>query len=340
MSPPSDAATERRDRHRTAHAVSAPIRLFDIPHHAVQTRPYAPRRRQRAMRVALWSAGGAIASCLIGLASLFAMIRWQEHATPRIVALMYHRFVTDSQYARLTGDERIYCVSTTQFAAHLRRLREEGYVCISLAQLRAFLRHAAALPPKPVLITIDDGCRSVATHAVPLLRDHGARAVLFLTTDPGARVFAGQTGDAAIDSDRAQLTASELRALDPNVIEFGAHGHTHEPLDKLTDNRLSRELAQSRLMVEAVTGAAVDAMAVPGNWYDQRVLDRAADTGYEMVFVSDPGAIHAGANPLQLPRLNVSGTYSDTTLMDRMSPSALTNRRFRWMLTHWRWISR
>lgn len=222
----------------------------------------------------------------------------------RVLCLMYHRFVFPQEYAALSGDERIYSIPVDRFEQQLAELQRQGFRAIDTADAVAFANGKASLRDPSVLITIDDGNRSVLTLAEPLLRKYGLRATLFVTTDPAAFVF-----DPA-RPDQARLTDDEIRSIDPTVIDVQAHGVTHRPLRDLSDDELKHELRDARKALGLLTGRPVVYLAIPGNWYDDRVLKFARRAGYEAVFVSDKGQIRPGSDLFRLPRHIVQGYKS------------------------------
>ncbi|RIK65817.1 MAG: hypothetical protein DCC65_11850 [Planctomycetota bacterium] len=233
-----------------------------------------------------------------------------------IICLMYHRFVTSADYAGLAGDERVYSIPVERFEEQLAELRRWGYRAIGADEAVAFARGEGRPPHPAVLITIDDGNRSALTMAEPLLRKYGMRATLFVTTDPCAFVFDAERPD------RARLTDDEIRSLDPRVLDVQAHGATHRPLRDLSDRELAAELRESREVLSNLTGRRVAYMAVPGNWYDERVLTFARREGYDAVFVSDRGRIVPGTNPYRMPRYTVQGYKSLGGFRKLIAPGA------------------
>ncbi len=91
--------------------------------------------------------------------------------TIELPILMYHHIATDP--ARL-GD---YVVSPETFENDLKYLSRLGYTSISLSELIAYADGTGALPEKPVMITFDDGQRSFAEYALPLLEKYNMCAV-------------------------------------------------------------------------------------------------------------------------------------------------------------------
>jgi len=264
---------------------------------------------------------GIAGVAIIALVASMAYVYGSEARSPRLVCLMYHRFVTDKEYRSCRGSERVYSLPVSQFEDQLRYLRDHGYSSVTMSDAVAFARGERELPPSSVLITIDDGCRSVLTRAAGLLRRYGMKAILFVTTDPNAYVF--EKGG----MDQARLSDDELRAIPGDVIELGAHSVTHHPLTTLADPELMNELRGSREVLERVLGRSVRFMAVPGGWYDDRVRRAAIAAGYEGVCASSVGSVRPGCDPFEMPRINVSGTYGLPAFRRYLSPSGIAQRR-------------
>jgi len=173
---------------------------------------------------------------------------------------------------------------------------------VSLEAARAFLDGQRTLPEGAVLVTIDDGCRSTLTDALPVLERHGIPAVVFLP--------AGLIGDAAgaRTFGEATLDWRDAAALLARGVAVGAHGWSHRSLGRLTEDDARADATLARRTLEDRLGVAVTAFAYPfGTRQDfspttERVL---REVGYRLAFTSQHGAIRAGENPLALPRIKV-----------------------------------
>jgi peptidoglycan/xylan/chitin deacetylase (PgdA/CDA1 family) len=77
-----------------------------------------------------------------------------------------------------------------EFEEHMRFLASSCRA-LSLAELLAVRRGEAPLPSRAVLVTFDDGYRSVAEHAWPIMRRHGVPLTLFVPT-----AYPGRPGNA------------------------------------------------------------------------------------------------------------------------------------------------
>jgi len=68
-------------------------------------------------------------------------------------------------------------VTAASFREDLTTLHLEGYTPVSAEDLLRFSEKKEPLPPKPVLLTFDDGYRSFCTEAFPILEETGTPAV-------------------------------------------------------------------------------------------------------------------------------------------------------------------
>lgn len=211
----------------------------------------------------------------------------------RLRVLTYHRF------GHAKRDP--WCVTPAAFEAQMRWLAEHK-LAVPLDQLLGFVRGEIQLATDSVLVTMDDGYRSVLTVAAPILRHYAVPSVTFVTTraigDPDAGRGAGEDF----------LTWDQLAELGSAGITVGSHGHTHSSMAQIAPEQVRMEGLQSKQLIESRTGTAVTSFAYPyGMRNDEspataRIL---AECGYDTIFVSQHGTIRPGANPLRLPRIKV-----------------------------------
>ena len=94
-----------------------------------------------------------------------------------VPVLCYHQFTRAAEASHRME------VPIAEFRRQMQYLVDAGYRVVPLEDLKAFLGGSAALPPKTVVLTVDDGYRSFYELARPVLRDLGLPATLFLYTD-------------------------------------------------------------------------------------------------------------------------------------------------------------
>jgi peptidoglycan/xylan/chitin deacetylase (PgdA/CDA1 family) len=136
-----------------------------------------------------------------------ATVEAQERgANPPIPILVYHRF------GAVVADTMT--ITTATFAAHLRYLRDYGYTIIPLRQ---FVRYrqglAETLPPRAVILTVDDAHKSVYTEMLPLVKQYQIPVTLFVYPS-------------AISNASYAMTWEQLRELQETGL-FEIQSHTY-----------------------------------------------------------------------------------------------------------------
>ena len=123
------------------------------------------------------------------------------------------------------GDADRYAISTTNFVAQIDWLIASGYRPVSLDEVMRASRGDGPLPKKAVLLTFDDGLRSVYTRAFPVLRAYRVPAVVAVVTD-----WIGMPAETRVpygvrDFSRDDfMTWAQLREMqDSGLVEIASH---------------------------------------------------------------------------------------------------------------------
>jgi len=173
----------------------------------------------------------------------------------RLPILVYHkidRIPPGSRYPK-------NYVTPEQFAAQLAFLARHGYTSISFLDYLAYRRGERRLPRRVIILTFDDGYRLTRTIALPLMRQYGFGATIFLVT-----AYVGKTN--LWDADEIQeplLDASDIRDMQETGIEFGSQTATHAHLAALRPVEVLRELRTSREQLGALLGKPVAVLSYP-----------------------------------------------------------------------------
>jgi peptidoglycan/xylan/chitin deacetylase (PgdA/CDA1 family) len=165
-----------------------------------------------------------------------------------------------------------WSVSPGDFDEHMALLKERGCTAMTVSGYAATLRGLAPLPPRPVLITFDDGFADLVSAALPVLRRYGFTATAYVIT---SRVGAPRTAGTDPTLDWADM--AELRA---GGVEIGSHGHTHRALDCLHRHEVHRELALSKLVLEDKLREQVLSFAYPYGYGTRAVRREVCAAGY------------------------------------------------------------
>ncbi|GGQ01467.1 polysaccharide deacetylase [Streptomyces mutabilis] len=147
-------------------------------------------------------------------------------------------------------------------------------------------------------LTFDDGYADFVEHALPRLRRWGCGATLFVL--PGR--LGGDNAWDPLGPRKPLLTADGIRHAAAEGVEIGSHGLTHVDLTEADDTVLKAETAESRALLEELTGAPVTGFCYPYGTVDARAADAVRAAGYAYACAIDPGPL---TGRYALPRVHV-----------------------------------
>jgi peptidoglycan/xylan/chitin deacetylase (PgdA/CDA1 family) len=171
-----------------------------------------------------------------------------------------------------------WAVAPREFEAQLRYLRQNDFSPLTVSQLVSLLKQKLPLPEKPVVITFDDGFLDFYTSAWPLLRHYECTATLYVVTS-----YMGQTSRWLVaegESKRPMMSWDQLRDVQRQGIECGAHTQTHPQLDTLSRNAARDEIVGSKRVLEAHLGRPVTSFAFPHGYHSPSVKQLVREAGF------------------------------------------------------------
>lgn len=181
--------------------------------------------------------------------------------------LMYHEVALPPQLELLAGKiQRSYVVTLEQFEQHLETLRNFGANAVTPAQLLAWLDGSSPLPPRPVLITFDDGFAGNHQLAFPALERAGYKAIFFVATN--------KIGDPLM------MTWPQLAEMAEHGMAVESHTASHPLLSTLTREETLAELRNSKAAIEAHTGRRVTMVSLPNGDSNPWYRELAEELGY------------------------------------------------------------
>jgi len=298
---------------------------------------------------------GALAAAAYRAAVLTTLPRWIQRWRGAALILSYHNVVpTDARRG-----ERSLHLPAARLRAHLERLAH-AFRVVPLADLLARQRDGRAIRGLAA-ITFDDGYRGVLRHAVPVLRQLGVPATVFVIagalgrTEPfwwdrladaaggeipdrerwlaefageGGRILAAQRlpGSVPWSEDYLPASADELIAAETAGVSLGLHTVTHPDLTRVSSGRRDEELDGCWRLLRERFPAVVPILAYPYGRVDTAVS--AAVAGFGFAGVTLAGAPVARGDPLTLiPRLFVGPGMSPDAL--EVVAAGLRTRRSR-----------
>jgi peptidoglycan/xylan/chitin deacetylase (PgdA/CDA1 family) len=183
-----------------------------------------------------------------------------------------------------------------KFARQMEYLAKEGYTPLSLNDFTLILEKRKSAPPKPVLLTFDDGYADNYEQAMPVLKRHGFPATLFMS--PGA---VGQDG---------YLTWDQVKVMHKAHWDIQPHGMTHPHLPLLSAAEQKQEITEARRQIEEQLGTTADIFCYPYGEFSKQTLAILQENGFRYAFTIQQGKTTSSQHPLQLKRIYVNAQDS------------------------------
>ena len=220
----------------------------------------------------------------------FSGLPYVYHA--QVPILMYHE-VNDAQLNNLY-------LSVADFQSQLDYFQEAGITPITMEQLWNHWENEAPLPEKPVVLTFDDGYRSMYTTVYPMLAERGWPGTFYCVSDYTA------SGDF--------ISEDMIREMAAAGMEIGSHTASHVELDSYTGDTLNEQLTKSRDILSGLSEKPVVQLCYPSGHYNQDTQAAAQAAGYHCAVTTEYGFAAPEQGLYALKRIRISLGNNGETL--------------------------
>lgn len=211
-----------------------------------------------------------------------------------VTILLYHRF-DEGKYPSTS-------ISEKSLIEQLKFLQTEGYSVIGLKMFGDIVEGRVHATGKEVLITVDDGYRSVYETAWPIFRKFNVPFTVFLSTMPIERGYP------------SMMTWKMIREMADGGVVFANHSHTHAHMGQMKDGeseksyraRMREEISKAESIL-GLHGISNGFFAYPYGEYNRVITGELEDMGYKFMFSQDPGVAFAGCDKTRISRMAIVG---------------------------------
>lgn len=217
----------------------------------------------------------------------------------RVSVLGYHDFTTDGEATEMR-------IHTAKFRTQMEQLRQLGITVISLDDFSAWKRGTKTIPEKSVLLTFDDGWKSVHDQAFPILKEFNYPFTIFLYKN-------------YVDGGGKALTSPMIRDMLKAGAEIGSHSVSHPyPITfkkhrdegpDAYDRFLRKEMGESKRFLESKFKTKAATYSYPGGFVSAEMLPIAEEFGYHFAFTTKPGKTQRNTPDMMIPRYMILGNY-------------------------------
>lgn len=223
----------------------------------------------------------------------------EEDDGVRVAVLGYHDFTPSGEATEMR-------IRTEKFRAQMEQLRQLGISVISFDDFTAWKHGTKTIPEKSVLLTFDDGWKSVYDDAFPILKELNYPFTLFLYKN-------------YVDGGSKALTTAMINEMVKSGAVLGSHSISHpypitfkkhrdQGVDAY-DRFLRKEIGESKRFLESKFKIKALTYSYPGGYVTAEMLPIAEEFGYHYAFTTKPGKTQRSTPDMIIPRYMILGNY-------------------------------
>lgn len=205
--------------------------------------------------------------------------------------------------------EERYAIPPEKFKRQMHYLKYKGYSPVRLGELYEYLVNkngGLPLPPKPVVITFDDGYSDNYENALPILKEFNFPATIFFVS--GLVGKTNQWMKAEGFPERLLMGWREISELGKNSITIASHTVNHQRLSYLNPEVAKNEIEDSKKFLEDKLGISINHFAYPYGDMNESIINMVRDSGYVTACSTRAGFNSRNVNLFELRRVEIYGT--------------------------------
>lgn len=212
--------------------------------------------------------------------------------------LMYHSI---AEVPRGTFMRSLH-VSPKRFAFQMYLLKILGYRGVSISELHQNMTKKN--PEKVVGISFDDGYKNNLTNALPILKNLGFSATIYIVSQS-----IGGTNHWDIDKGLKKLdllSDNEINQWINSGMEIGSHSQHHTDLNNCSLEIAKKEVVQSKIDLEKKFKVPIQHFCYPFGSFNYQIINLIKKAGYITATTTKRGRAMNTENLLCLPRVQIT----------------------------------
>ncbi len=191
----------------------------------------------------------------------------------------------------------MYHKTPANFENQLEVLEAKGYTTIHMRELEQILQGESVGPPKPVVITFDDGFANQMS-AFEQLQKHHMQATFYV-------IIGGQLSQGCLGLERSRhdcgddyLNWQQVKTMaESDLVEIGSHTFDHPDLPTLSPAEQQHQIFASKHYLEQKLGREITTFAYPYGKFNASIAQLVHNAGYQSA-VSTNGGIDQSSDAL------------------------------------------
>ncbi len=216
------------------------------------------------------------------------------------VVFIYHK----------VGDNRTPTtnVSVKKFKEQMAYLKNKDYKILTLKKLVSLLEKRQNLPKKCVVLTFDDGYKSIYYNAFPTIKKYNFPITVFLPTEAIEKHYPDY------------LTMQQINQMKAYGVDFESHSYSHPRFTSLpkgiTGKKyyawIKNDIQKSVNFFVKNFGYKPYAFAIPYGDYNKTVIKVIQDLGFKAILTQDATNLNKNTPLWLIPRQPILGKYWST----------------------------
>jgi peptidoglycan/xylan/chitin deacetylase (PgdA/CDA1 family) len=228
----------------------------------------------------------------------------------QVVVLCYHRFEGKAGGA--------LSIEPALLEEHMKKIKDSGVPVIGMQDYLAFRRGEKNIPPKSIILTVDDGYVSSYEVGWPIFKKYGFPFTMFVYL-------------AYINTGGKAITWAQLAEMRDAGVDIGSHSVLHADLKNKPkrlspgqlavapqvaamdyDTWLKFEMEHSKQLIEEKLGIKCSTIAYPFGLHNEKVHEAVRAAGYEAGFTTYGARIGMTTDAVSLGRYDVTAKMPGT----------------------------
>lgn len=239
-----------------------------------------------------------------------------EYKRYEMPIIMYHRVVDSPDEVGVHGTY----VTKELFKKHMQLLKDNGYRTVTFKELAEdhLLTKRFDKGNKFVVLTFDDGYEDNYRVMFPILKEFGAKAVIFLLSE--SKYNEWDVNNPHNPEKRFDLMSEEqVKEMAAYGVEFGAHTKTHPYLSSLPIEEAREQIVQCKQKLEQTYGQQFITFAYPYGDLNDEVKSEVRKAGFTFAVSTDSGEINVDSDLFQIRRIGIFPRNSMLTFRRKIS---------------------
>ncbi|MEK7523578.1 MAG: polysaccharide deacetylase family protein [Patescibacteria group bacterium] len=193
-----------------------------------------------------------------------------------------------------TSAYKSFFIESAWFEKHLQYLQENGFTTIHFSDVADYFESGQPLPPRPVIVSFDDGWTNFYANAFPILKKYNMTATSFVISN-----LVGHS---------LHMSWDQIKELRDSGMEIGSHTLWHPYLTK--SKKAKAEIEDSKKKLEEELGIPITTFAYPFGDYNEQIEKMVADAGYTTARLFSTGNGISQENIFRIPVVRVYANVS------------------------------